>query len=246
MNCPAGPGGLSVDVTVVVPWRGGCVWREQAWEFVAGWWARHHPGWQVITTGEGGDPDGPWCKAAAVTAALPRADGEVLIVADADVVCAGMTEAVAEVASGRYPWAVPHYAVYRLTPQATEDVCAGDTFPDVRLPRSLLRGKVSEVHRGVAGGGLVVLPRKAWDRCPLDARFTGWGQEDLAWGWALTRILGSPWRGPYPLLHLWHPPQQRATRTQGSTESMRLWERYRRAYTAAAVAALLDEPGARL
>lgn len=232
-------------VTVVVPWRGGCPWRDRAWAWLAGWWAQRHPGWQVITTSVGGDPGGPWCKAAAVAAALPRADGEVLVVADADVLCPDVAAAVDAVAAGDRPWAVPHYAVYRLTPTATERVYEHGTFPDIAGPRSLLRGQISEAHRGVAGGGMVVVPRAGWDACPLDARFTGWGQEDLAWGWALTRVLGAPWRGPAPLIHLWHPPQPRANRVAGSPASMTLWGRYRRAYTAADVRALLDEPGAR-
>ena len=233
-----------MSVTVVVPWRPGCPHRAAAWEWVSGWYAQAHPDWQVITTGDG-HTSGPWCKAAAVAAALPQARGDVLVVADADVICAGILAAVDAVASGIHPWAMPHYAVYRLTPAATTAVYAGQPFPDTRQPRSLLRGHISEIHRGVPGGGIVVLPRGGWDLVPLDARFTGWGQEDLAWGWALTRVLGGPWRGTSPLLHLWHPPQQRSTRTAGSTESMRLWNRYRRAYTAAEVMLLMAEPGAR-
>lgn len=240
---PAVTGG--VTVTVVVPWRAGCPHREAAWAWLRAWYASTHPEWQVIATGDG-HSTGPWCKAAAVTAALPGAAGEVIVVADADVVCAGLGAAVEAVAVGGRPWAVPHSAVYRLTPAATTTVISGGPVPDVNGPRSLLRGTISEAHRGVQGGGLVVLPRKAWDVVPIDARFTGWGQEDLAWGWALTRVLGGPWRGRSPLLHLWHPPQPRTTRVAGSTESMALWARYRRAYTAAEVAAVLREPGARL
>lgn len=236
---------MTPGVTVVVPWRPGCPHRAAAWDWVSRWYARAHPDWEVIASGDG-TTGGPWCKAAAVAAALPYARGGTLVVADADVVCAGIAAAVDAVASGLHPWAVPHYAVYRLTPPATETVLAGGPFPDVRAPRSLLRGHISEIHRGVKGGGLVVLPRKGWDAVPLDARFTGWGQEDLAWGWALTRVLGQPWRGPVPLLHLWHPPQPRTTRVAGSTDSMALWSRYRSAYTAAEVTAILAEPGARL
>lgn len=235
---------LGGGVTVVVPWRGGCPHREAAWEWLQDWYARTHPDWQVIATGDGGTT-GPWCKAGAVAAALPAADGAVIVVADADVVCGGLRTAVEVVASGSHPWAMPHNGVYRLTPAATATVLAGGEFPDVRGPRSLIRGHIAEFHRGVPGGGLVVLPRAGWDVAPLDFRFSGWGQEDLAWGWALTRILGGPWRGTAPLLHLWHPPQPRATRATGSTESMELWARYRRAYTAAEVEALLQEDGAR-
>jgi hypothetical protein len=232
-----------VSVTVVVPWRGGCEWREAAWRYLSGWWAQNHPTWQVITTTDAGD--GPWCKAAAVAAALPRADGDVIVVADADVLCADIGLAAAVVTAGDAPWAAPHHAVYRLTPQATVRVCNGEPLPDVTGPRTLLRGVLAESHRGVLGGGLVVLPRALWDVCPLDARFTGWGQEDLAWGWALARVAGAGWRGHSPLLHLWHPPQPRANRAAGSAASMELWGRYRRAYTAQDVLDILQEPGAR-
>lgn len=234
-----------MNVTVVVPWRaGGCSWREAAWGYLTGWYRETHPGWQILATPD--MEDGPWCKAAAVAAALPRADGEILVVADADVVCAGLTAAVEAVATGAYPWAVPHYGVYRLTPMATLAVYDGQPFPDIGQPRSLLRDKVAEHHRGVPGGGLVVLPRYVWDEVPLDARFVGWGQEDLAWGCALTRVLGGGWRGMSPLMHLWHPPQKRQNRVAGSTESMRLYSRYRGAYTAGEILALMAEPGARL
>lgn len=234
-----------VNVSVVIPYGvTGCPYRSAALAWVMGWWRDRHPDWQVVvsTPHAGGDP---WCKAAAVADAMRDAVGRVVVVADADVVCDGVGPAVEQVLTGRHPWAVPHHGVFRLTRAATDAVHAGAALPDVRQPRSLIRHLVGESHRGVVGGGLVVIPREVWPRVPLDARFRGWGQEDLAWGWALARCEGPPWRGSAPLVHLWHPPAERASRVQGSTDSMRLWNRYRRAYTAAEVVALLDEPGAR-
>lgn len=228
-------------VTVVVPWRGGEPWRDRAWTYVSAWYATHHPSWEVVTAD---GPAGPWCKATAVQAAMDRVDSGVVVVADADVITPDVGECVTAVAAGA-PWAVPHHIVHRLTPDATTAVRDGAPLPDWRLPHTLLRQVVAEIHRSVVGGGVVVLDRACWDTVPMDARFTGWGQEDLAWGWALTRTYSTPYRPLGPLWHLWHPPQDRDTRTVGSRYSQRLWARYSRAYTAAEVAAILNEPGAR-
>lgn len=230
-------------VTVVVPWRAGDADRAAALAWLTARYAQLHPEWEVRVT-PGLATGGPWIKAHAVQAALSGAAGEVLVVADADVVCDGVTEAVDAVVRGQ-SWAVPHHAVHRLTAAATRRVYDTGVLPDVRLPRSLLRGTVAEAHRGVAGGGMVVVRRDVWDACPLDARFRGWGQEDLAWGWALTRCFGSPYRAQHPMIHLWHPPQERQSRVAGSTESMSLYARYRQAFTREEVLALLGEEGAR-
>lgn len=231
-------------VSVVVPWRGGDTWRERSLEYVRDWYAIHHPGWQFLISDIG--RSGPWCKARAVAAGIEQAAGRVLVVADADVITPEVGECVTEVESGRSPWAVPHKNVYRLRPAATELVWAGENLPDWRAPHVHLKTRVEETHKAVTGGGVVVLDRSSWGRVPIDARFQGWGQEDLAWGWALTRTFGVPYKRSGPCFHLWHPPQDRSTRSVGSQAGYNLWRRYQKAYTASEVAELLAEPGARL
>ncbi len=233
-----------MTVTVVVPWRGGDPDREAALNFVMERYLSRHPSWEIVLTPDTAPPSGEWVKADAVAAALDEASGDTIVVADADVICDGLSEAVAAVEAGR-SWAVPHHAVYRLTRDMTLRVYDGDALPDTRLPHSLLRGIVAETHKGVAGGGIVVLQRDVWDVCPMDARFRGWGQEDLAWGWALARLFGPPHREMYPMIHLWHTPAARRSRADGSAESIALWKRYRSAYTPDAVLELLAEPGAK-
>lgn len=229
----------------MIPWRGGDPHREAALSHVLTRYLTEHPSWDIRLTPDRPDDDGPWVKAEAVAAAL--ADGvasEIVVVADADVWCDGLPAAVAAVQAGR-EWAVPHHAVYRLTPESTTLLLGGGPPPDTRLPHSLLRGKIAETHKGVAGGGIVVIRRGVWDVCPMDARFRGWGQEDLAWGWALARLFGPPHREAYPMLHLWHPPAPRRSRANGSEESMALYRRYRSEYTPDGVRAILAEAGAR-
>ena len=76
---------------------------------------------------------------------------------------------------------------------------------------------------------LFLLSAAAWETCPLDGRFCGWGSEDEAWGWALETLLGPPWRSPALLWHLWHPHAQPGARRAVNPESERLWRAYRRA-----------------
>lgn len=87
------------------------------------------------------------------------------------------------------------------------------------------------VTRGVPAGGILVARREALLEAPLDSRFVGWGQEDMAIGIAMRALFGRPWepRRPTPLVHLWHPPQERLTRKWGSLEGRSLVRRYERA-----------------
>jgi hypothetical protein len=201
-------------ITVVVPWRAGCPHREAAWAYIRRCYEREHPGWQVIE----GVCDGPWRKAVAVADGLSKADGDIVVVADADVWC-DYTPAVRALHEG-HPWAIPHLMVHRLTPAATAAVYdTGHLMgPALELP-----------YRGRPGGGVVVLPRALIDEVPMDPRFTGWGHEDEAWATALKTVAGEPFRGVETLWHLWHPPQERPTRRKGSPESQRLYKRYRHA-----------------
>jgi len=220
-----------VTVSVVIPWRAGCPHRERALGWVLDRYAQVHPDWQVVT---GVHDDGPWCKAAAVADGLDRADGDVLVVADADVWSENLADAVAHLDTA--PWVIPHLHVRRLTEEASSDVYAGNPF-DTKAP--LARRK----YRGRAGGGIVVLSAELYDECPLDMRFRNWGQEDDSWALALTAIAGRPWRASTDLWHLWHPPAARQSNSVGSTEGQALFRRYQGAQRKPARMRALVEEG---
>lgn len=255
----------NLAVSVVIPWRP-TPGRGPLLDYVRAWWAGRHPDWQIVV---GAHLDGPWVKAAAVADALTRATGDLLVVADADVVCDGIGDAVDQVAAGA-PWSLPHLRVYRLTPDATAAVVDGGPLPEplagpvrrgrrnpTQPARRIVRppaGPIHEYHDGMPGGGMVALPRTLYDRAPLDPRFAGWGQEDASWAAALRTMAGAPWRGRAPMWHLWHPPQERTygdgnrskARTIGSAAGLALRQRYTAAARSgpAAMAALLAEAAA--
>lgn len=205
-----------MTVSVLVPWRPDGGHRDRAWAWVRDWWARTCPDWQVV---EGYCPDGPWVKALAVADALSRADGDLLVLADADVWTDGVGLAVDAVRQGA-PWAVPHDTVHRLSESATAAVLDGAT------PGPALGGLARRAYRGVEGGGVTVLPADLYREVPLDPRFQNWGQEDECLGLSLSTIAGKRWRGGTTLWHMWHDPMPRLNRHVGSAESRALHVRY--------------------
>jgi hypothetical protein len=219
-----------VTVEIIVPWRAGCPHREQALTWVQERWASLQLPVVVAEAAAG-----PWVKASAVIPAASRSTAEILVVADADVWCDTVADAV-EAVRGGAPWAIPHGSVLRLTEQATATVLLGANLPAVRS------ALVEPPYRGHAGGGLVVIPRSTLLDIAPDPRFEGWGGEDDAWGYALSVLAGRPWRGSSPLWHLWHPPQPRVSRRVGNATSQQLLNRYHRARrNPAAMRALVDE-----
>ncbi len=206
-------------MNVVIPWRAGCPHRERSLRWVVAQWEALGA---TVLIGE--HADGPWCKAAAVANAIGRASDGPLAIADADVFPedpAAITAAVAALSG--HAWAVPHLYVHRLNEEASAAVIDGGPLP--------VRTFAEKPYHGFAGGGITITTKATYLQAPLDPRFTGWGQEDLSWSLALATLFGEPWRDTkVPLLHLWHPPQERQSRTVGSPDNLRLQKRYRAAH----------------
>lgn len=213
-----------MSVEIIVPWAGGCPHRQAALDYVQ---AQVGP----VTLAEGGTP---WCKGAAIAPAVAASTADVIVVHDADVICAGLDDAIGQVEDGA-AWAMPHRGVFRLAEDSTRKVLAG-------MPPSEEQNLAQRPYGGTIGGGIVVLAREVALSVPMDPRFVGWGQEDEALGLALTTLAGEPWRGRMPLWHCWHPPQERMSRRRGNSDGWLLYQRYRRAHRdPVAMRSLLNE-----
>jgi len=225
------------SVGVVIPWyqKGPDPWRERALAHVRAWWDTAFPGRVVLGTIS--SDDGPWRKGLAVHRGIAELDAEIVVVSDADVICEGVDDAIAQISRFDVGWAIPHRMVCRLTADATTMLLQDNTYPPTPTRTGVTGPHYAEVYPGAPGGGLVVLPRRLLEDVPIDPRFCGWGQEDYAWARALTMIAGHPWRGRFPLFHLFHEPQQRMSRGIGSSDSHRLWQRY---HTAPNLPVMLD------
>lgn len=216
-------------VTVVIPWAGSCPYRVRARDWLRSWYSNNFPDWECVIARGRADP---WCKARAVMPAVEQSRSDTVVLSDADVFCPNVGKALESVIRGA-AWAVPHNRVVRLDERATEQLLAGaDAGSSYAEPP----------YAPMIGGGLLVARRDVLLEAPLDGRFVGWGQEDECHGRALRCIFGEAWQGRGELVHLWHPPQARKSRSIGSDESWALRRRYRRARSdPAAMRALLEE-----
>lgn len=202
-----------MSVAVILPWRGGCEDREAIRGWVERRYAKRHS-WPVVIA----EAEGEWCKPKAIRAGLEATGAEIVIVADADVWCDGLRQAVRAVKQGA-AWGRPHTHVYRLDRPSTAKVLAG-AEPGVRM------GLEQRHYRGTGGGAYVVALRETLLAVPPDIRFTGWGAEDGAWRDALRTLAGREWIGKAPLFHLWHPAPNRHGGRKTSPGNAALAKRY--------------------
>lgn len=206
------------QVSVIIPWRAGCPYRERSMRYVSDRLAVEHPDWQVTLVDSTVDP---FSRSDAINRGLVRSFGKIIVVHDSDVWVDDLPSAVAQVRSGA-SWALPHLHVHRLSDKASQRYMTG--------ARDFVQADYDEQpYLGVRTGGSVVLSRDTITRVPADPRFRGWGGEDEAWSIALRTLVGEPWRSPEPLIHLWHPPQPRKSRAIGNEHNLALLGQYRAA-----------------
>ena len=221
-----------MTVSVLVPWRPGCEYRERAFQFMRNRIARAHPSWELVV---GECAPGPFNRSAAILDAAGKASpgADVYVVHDADVFLEGdLAESVEAARSSG--WAVPHKMLHRLADDASAAVLAGVDWRGLPVAQ--------KPYRGNEAGTLIVLTRDVLDLVSPDRRFVGWGQEDDAWALALRCLIGEPTRGSDDLVHLWHPPQERLNRRIGNQAGKALLSRYRRAASNPdAMRALIEE-----
>lgn len=217
-------------------------WRQKALARVLLHYTQNHGAWKISVADHGG---GPWRKGAAVIEALHSIRASVLVVADADVMAdpealQEAVDAVTPVGSQgiRGPaWATPHGPIRRLDRESTVQL-----YDYGEIPERPVLTRPTYRNRGQEGGGITVVPRQIYVRCPIDPRFEGWGSEDVCWGLALRCLYGPPWSGDGTLWHLYHdhpaPGQSKSQNVQGRELHRRY---YKHAHDPEGMRALLAE-----
>lgn len=243
-----GSGASGGSASILVPFRDVDGSRSVLWEFVHERLERLYPEAELIVASDDGSD--PFHKTLALNRAAAEATGDIFILYDADTLVdiEALRDTVAAVEAEPMRWAQPYNQKVKLNEVATEAVLAAGIEWDGTLNwRSYGR---MESHTTFNAAPPLVVSRQAWDIVHgMDENFRGWGEEDLAFSYALTVLCGPPQRQRRgEALHLWHPrigvsgndlwPGQDA---EGKKFNISLKGRYRQARTPDAMRKLLEE-----
>lgn len=191
------------SVSLVVPWRPQPD-REHLWSWLRRYYEAHLPWWEIIEA----DNAGEWNKPTAVNAGVVKAQGDIVMVMDADALIEPVYLRAAAKSAIFAPWVVPHGKVLRLRPEPTETILSMDPPAAYGFPHT---PTIRSPYLGMAGGGCFAMRRDLFFRIGgMDSEFQGWGGEDHAFGLAADTLLGKHVRYHHvPYVHLFHDPGKR-------------------------------------
>ncbi len=214
---------------VLIPWRGGDVDREFAWNLVKRRWAETE--FEVYVA------DSPkrkkFNRAAAINEAAKAAgDWDVAIIADADTwdnisACRRAVAYVTKNGGACVPWNVR----YKLNQHGTLRFAEMDP-KKVKVPTDLDTDDPTRTSGVVPNkrGGAIVVTRECFDEVGgFDEGFTDWGHEDRAFRLAVETLTDRRLMDlSAKCYHLWHPLA--STDRKGTTKGRERFERYTEAH----------------
>lgn len=203
-------------VVFLVPRRRDNGWRDRVWTVCKARWEYLFPGWPVY---EGHHTEGLFNRSAAINEASRLADAggrwDLGIVIDADVLLdqVNVRKAVERaMKSGKVVWA--HRRWRGFNEESTERLLRPiGTAPEGMLgPGGFFAPHFTadidllvERTTSLSWSCCIAIPRKAWEKIGgFDARFQGWGFEDMAFQAMACGLVGHD-RIEGDVLHLWHP-----------------------------------------
>lgn len=188
------------SVSVIVPYGGSDPDRERALRLVLDFYYWNFPAWQVHVARQDAADSYTFSRARAVNIGAALTSSHLLIVNDADSLCApGQVLSAVRLALAE-PGLVRAYTRYRRLSKAGTAVCDG-YWDALRASDTMVEWQQEPAF----AHGCAVIQRSCFeDVGGYDPKFTGWGYEDMA----LEAVTSAHWpdrRVPGDLVHLWHP-----------------------------------------
>ncbi len=189
-----------MSTSVIVPYGGHDPDRAQALRHVLDFYRYEFPDWQVIVADQDSADSYTFSRARAVNDGAAKADGDVLVIQDADSLCAPGNVAVAVAMARTEPGMVRAYTRYRrLSRPAT------GSFETYKQALACADADVEWQQDPAFAHGCAAIQRSCFEAVGgYDPKFTGWGYEDMA----LEAVCNAHWpdrRVVGDLVHLWHP-----------------------------------------
>lgn len=194
-------------VSLLIPFGFDDPRRDEIFRWVYARWKTTFPHFQICL---GVDPswqemggDSTYNRSRARNDAFRQADGDILVISDADTACGphNVQEAI-HIVRETGCWVIAHTVYYSLTEDFTEKLLRCEPDSDLHVRPFSYDWKM--VNRSEAG--VLVMPREAYETAEgYDERFQGWGYEDNAFAAKLKKRWGEPQRTYGDMFHLWHP-----------------------------------------
>lgn len=192
--------------------------RQVIFDWVRARWEALYPDFEFVTVGS---DTREMNRSAARNECFRRSSGDVVVIADADIVfhCGQVDEALRLIGEEGYCWVIGFDRYEQLTGPDTRMVLERDPADDIARPDK------PRWSTDQGNAGLLVLTRDAFEVVNgYDTSFRFWGWEDWAFANALHTLVHPLVTVPGYVLHLCHPPAP--NRKQSKRVQMPLFAKY--------------------
>jgi predicted glycosyltransferase involved in capsule biosynthesis len=187
---------MSKNLSIIIPISLSDESRIRAFKFVEKFYQQMFPEAELLI---GVCNELPFPKAKTINKAVETSTGEILIIADADILIDPLLlrQAVKELET--HTWVIPFQRVLNITKESTQELLK--VKPQWPLPLKV----ETRTRQFMGNGGINVVNRKHFEMVGgFDERFVGWGGEDDAFAYSLNHLCGHAKRLDAPVYHLWH------------------------------------------
>lgn len=212
-----------MSLSICVPRRSDGGHRDRLWDWVRRRWEAYFRGAEIIEGHHDEDPD--FNISLARNRAIQESTGDVLVIADADVVFdqLAVMSAVRRVQQDPRSWFYAFTNYYCATQEYTEELLSHP--PHTMIGQRDIKfwdwGDNTE-------SGCTVMSREAmYDVGGYDTEFRAWGPEDTAFRVAANLLVSPVQRIVGNVVHLWHEPQlEHWPDNPASVAAHQRWKRY--------------------
>ncbi len=219
-------------ISLMVPFRDDSEeGRRDNWNWLRQYWEHALPDAEIVL---GDAPGNPFSKTCAVNAAFRASTGDVLVQLDADCYidarvildCAAVIRQGRERNPREHVWFVPYRHLFRLTRVSTLILLGSDPADPYQFSSPPDDDEVGPTNGSDFGhwfGALIqIYPREAFETVHgMDARYRGWGGEDVSMVLALDTLFGIHRLTSNQVLTLWHSVK---SKPGTNPNLLRVWE----------------------
>ncbi|MFD1038934.1 galactosyltransferase-related protein [Virgibacillus byunsanensis] len=184
------------SVSIIIPISKNIESRDKSFKWVKAFYEKMFPEYELCI---GASDEQPFPKAKVINKAVKESNGDILVIADADLIYDPnlLKESIKKLDS--HAWVIPFRKVLNISKESTQKLLEEEPQWPIPIPVD------TKKRPHAAMGGINIVPRELFDAvCGFDERFVGWGGEDDAFAASLNSLCGYVKRMDGTLYHLWH------------------------------------------